>query len=220
MWCIGQINGDFLACMEDILEIYTSDPPSGTRRICVDERPCQLIGEAYRPLPMKPGSVKKLDNEYKRAGTCVAFLAYDIDAGKRYTWVNRTRTKKDYAQFMDWIERKDAYRKADKLIVIQDNLNTHKYGSFYEHLSVERAAELRRKMDFHFTPNHGSWLNMAEIEFSAMSRQCLDRRVPTMKVMIKETAAWEKERNRQQIKVSWSFTVQLAREKLKRHYVF
>lgn len=220
MWCIGQINGDFLACMEDILEIYNSAPSPGTRRICVDERPCQLIGEVYSPLPMKAGSVKKLDNEYERAGTCMAFLAYDIDAGQRYVWLNRTRTKMDYSAFMDWLERKPSYCKADRIIVIQDNLNTHKYGSFYEHLPVTRAAELRRKMDFHFTPKHGSWLNMAEIEFSALSRQCLDRRIPTMDVMIKETAAWEKERNKKKVKVSWSFTVDMARLKLTKHYAF
>ncbi len=183
MWCIGKINGEFLANMEDVLEVYQSEPLPGVRRICMDERPCQLIGEVYSPLPMKPGSAKKLDNEYKREGTCVAFLAYDIDSGERFVWLNRTRTKKDYATFMDWISRKKQYHQAEKIIVVQDNLNTHTYGAFYEHLPTARASELRKKFEFHFTPKHGSWLNMAEIEFSALSRQCLNRRIPGIKEM-------------------------------------
>lgn len=218
MWCIGKITGDFLACMEDVIEIYTSEPLPGTRRICVDERPCQLIGEVYSPIPIKPGSVKKLDNEYKRAVTCVAFIAYDIDDGERFIWINKTRTKKDYAAFMSLIESQ--YHQADRIIVVQDNLNTHKYGSFYENLSVNRAAELRRKMEFHFTPKHGSWLNMAEIEFSALSRQCLDHRISTLEQMTTQTKAWQEARNKKKIKVSWSFTVEQARKTMKRHYAF
>ncbi len=202
MWCIGKINGDFIANMEDVIEVYLSDPLPGVRRICMDERPCQFVGDVYSPLPMKPGSVKKLDNEYKREGTCVAFLAYDIDSGERYVWVNKTRTKKDYAAFMDWICHKEQYKQADKLIVVQDNLNTHKYGSFYENLPIQRAGELRRKIEFHFTPKHGGWLNMAEIEFSALSRQSLNRRISTIEKMIDEIQVWEKERNKQRVKIS------------------
>lgn len=171
MWCIGKITGEYLANMEDILDQYCVEAKPGVRRICMDERPCQLIGESYSPLPMKPKSIKKLDCEYQREGTCVVFLAYDIDSGERFVWVNKTRTKRDYAHFMDQLEHKSEYKEADKIIVIQDNLNTHKNGSFYENLPVQRAAELRRKMEFHYTPKHGSWLNMAEIEFSALSRQ-------------------------------------------------
>ena len=217
MWCIGKITGDYLASMEDVLEIYAAEPLPGVSRICVDERPCQLIGEVYSPIPMKPGSVKKLDNEYKRAGTSVVFLAYDIDLGLRYCWVNETRKKQDYAFFMDWLNA-TFYPEMSKIIVIQDNLNTHRYGTFYENLPLQRAVELRRKMEFHFTPKHGSWLNMAEIEFSAMSKQCLDRRIATKQELIKEINAWQTQRNKNKTKISWSFTVDHAHDKMQRHY--
>ena len=202
---------------EDILEIYASQPLAGVSRICIDERPCQFIGEVYSPLPMKPNRVKKLDYEYERQGTGVIFLAYDINTGQRYHWENETRKKTDYATFMDWLER-TKYKKATKIVVIQDNLNTHSYGSFYENLPSERAAELRRKMEFHFTPKHGSWLNMVEIEFSALSRQCLNQRIASKGELIKKVQAWEKERNKNKTKISWSFTVDNARNKLNRHY--
>lgn len=220
MWCIGKINGEYLANMEDVLEVYNSPCKAGVRRLCIDERPCQLLGDVYCPIPMKPGSVKKLDCEYKRAGTCVAFLAYDMDSGERYVWINKTRTKKDYAIFIDWICTKEQYAQAKKIIVVQDNLNTHTFGSLYENLPLKRAAELRKKLEFHFTPKHGSWLNMAEIEFSALSRQCLDRRIPNMEMLAEEVYAWEKERNELKIQISWSFTVNMARKKMKRHYNF
>jgi|SRR5690606_19766059 len=220
MWCIGSPNGEYLAKMEDVLEVYNTLPQSGVRRLCMDERPCQLIGDVYTPLPMKPGSVAKLDAEYEKKGTCVAFLAYDIDSGERYVWINKTRTKKDYAEFIDILCTNDQYAGAEKILLIQDNLNTHGYGSLYENLPINRAAELRRKIEFHFTPKHGSWLNAAEIEFSALSRQCLDRRIPSMEKMIEEVEAWQNKRNQLKVKVSWSFTVDMARDKLKRHYDF
>ncbi len=216
----SKLNGEFLANMEDVLEVYQSDPLPGVRRICMDERSCQLTGEVYSPIPMKPGSAKKLDNEYKREGTCAAFLAYDIDSGERFVWLNRTRTKKDYATFMNWISRKKRYQQAEKIIVVQDNLNTHTYGSFYEHLPTERASELRKKFEFHYTPKHGSCLNMAEIEFAVLSRQCLNRRIAGIEEMDKEIQAWQFKRNRNKVKISWSFTVDEARKTMQRHYVF
>ena len=217
MWCIGKIDGEYLARMEDVLEIYKSEKQKGVSRICFDERPCQLIGDVYSPIPMKAEKVRKIDNEYERKGTCVILLAYDLDRGQRYFIISDQRRKEDYAKFMDWIE-KTYYSKEDKIIVVQDNLNTHKYGSFYENLPVERACELRKKLEFHFTPIHGSWLNMAEIEFSSLSRQCLDRRISSKDEMIKEVSAWQKPRNENQQKISWSFTVPTARYKMKRHY--
>lgn len=220
MWCIGKINGEYIANMEDVLEVYGAEPIDGERRICIDERPCQLIGDVYSPIPMKPGKTKKIDNEYSRSGTCVAFLAYDIDLGQRYVWLNKTRTKKDYADFMLWISEKKPYEQADKILVVQDNLNTHTYGSFYENLPLEIASGLRKKIEFHFTPKHGSWLNMAEIEFSALARQCLNRRISTMEGMRQEIQSWQEDRNRQKTKISWSFTVDSARETMERHYDF
>ena len=171
--------------MENILDIYSSPPEESTARICFDERPCQLLADVYAPVPAQAGKIKLVDNEYSRQGTCCLLLAYDIDTGQRYTIVSKTRTKKDYAEFMDWLE-KTHYSHREKITLIQDNLNTHTMGSFYEHLPKERAGQLRRKMDFQFTPKHASWLNMAEIEFSSVSLQCLRRRIPTMEEMEKD----------------------------------
>ena len=162
--------------MEDVLEVYNSPCKAGLRRLSIDVGPCQLLGDVYIPIPMNPGIVKKLDCEYKGAGTCLAFLAYDMDSGDRYVWINKTRIKKDYAIFIDWICTKEQYAQAKKIIMVQDNLNTHTFGSLYENLPLKRAAELRKRLKFHFTPKHGSWLNMAKIEFSALSRQCIDHR--------------------------------------------
>lgn len=203
--------------MEDILEIYESPPVENVSRICFDERPCQLIGDIYSPIPMVKNKIKKVDNEYIRNGTCVALLAYDIDAGKRYIKITDTRKKEDYTKFIDAIERKH-FKKVNKIMLIQDNLNTHKYGSFYENLTINRASELRQKIEFHYTPIHASWLNMAEIEFSSLSRQCLNRRIATKKEMMKEVSIWEKQRNKNKVKISWSFTVDKARDKMASKY--
>lgn len=199
--------------MENILDIYSSQAKESIGRVCFDERPCQLLGDVYSPVPAQSGKIKLVDNEYSRHGTCCLLLAYDIDTGQRYTIVSKTRTKKDYANFMDWLE-KTHYNEKEKLILIQDNLNTHTKGSFYEHLPKERAGQLRKKMDFQFTPKHASWLNMAEIEFSSVSRQCLKRRIPNMDEMEKEVLAWQEKRNKESIKISWSFTTDLARNKM------
>lgn len=186
-------------------------------RLCVDERPCQLLGEVMTPIAAKPGKVKKVDYEYKREGTCCVFIAYDIDRGWRYTEVRQQRTKKDYAEFIDALVSVH-YGDAKKIKLVQDNLNTHVKGSFYEHLPVERAGELSERIDFVYTPKHGSWLNMAEIEFSSLSRQCLDRRIGTVEALREQVGHWTEGRNEDGMKISWSFSVTAAREKLERHY--
>ena len=160
---------------------------------------------------MLPGKSRRIDCEYTRKGTCTVFMAYDMDKGKRYAQVRKRRTKKDYAKFMDWVVKQN-YSHVDKVIVVQDNLNTHKKGSLYESLCKERAGELAGLLEFHFTPKHGSWLNMAEIEFSALSRQCLNRRIGSVEILSKELKAWVKKRNKQKVKISWSFTVDKARK--------
>lgn len=205
--------------MEDILDIYSSEPCESVARICFDERPCQLIGEVYAPLLTKPGKVKREDYEYKRNGTCCLLLAYNIDTGQRHTVVSERRTKKDYAEYIDWLIQTH-YEDKEKIIIIQDNLNTHKMGALYENLPIERAGELRKKIEFQFTPKHASWLNMAEIEFSSISRQCLNRRIESMEEMTKEVKAWEERRNKESIKISWSFTTDIAREKMANKYIF
>lgn len=139
-----------------------------------DERPCQLLSEVIAPLPMKPGKLFKEDNEYQRHGTAVVLLAYDLDSGQRYVEVRKRRTKRDYAEFMQAL-RLQHYPNAQQIHILQDNLNTHQPGSFYDHFDAVTAHELSKQFVFHYTPTHASWLNMAEIEFAALSKQCLDR---------------------------------------------
>lgn len=203
--------------MEAVLRLYNEAEQPGVVRLCMDERPCQLLDEVVTPLGAEPGRVKKVDNEYKREGTCVVLLAYDIDRGKRYCEVRKQRCKKDYAEFIDKVIS-DNYADAEQIKLVQDNLNTHNKGSFYEHLSIERAGELSALIEMVQTPKHGSWLNMAEIEFSALSRQCLDRRIATIEAMGETVGAWRAGRNRDAVKIHWSFTVSNAREKLKSQY--
>ena len=160
-WCIGQIDGEYLAKMEDVLSIYSQPVIPGRARLCFDERPCQLLDDVVAPLLVKPGKAAKEDNEYIRQGTAVVLLAYDLDSGIRYTQTRKQRTKADYAQFMDFIVT-TYYADVEYIDLVQDNLNTHKYGSFYEHLPVVQARSLSGKLVFHFTPKHGSWLNIAE----------------------------------------------------------
>ena len=185
--------------------------------MCMDERPCQLLDNVLTPLPMKAGKPERIDSEYERKGTCCVLLAYNIDTGQRHVQVRKQRTKADYAQFMDQVLG-EHYPLAKKVELVQDNLNTHNFGSFYEHLPLERAGELRRLITFHFTPKHGSWLNMAEIEFSALSRQCLKRRIATIEQMQTEVQAWVVERNKESVRVNWSFTVSGARDKMQSQY--
>jgi hypothetical protein len=203
--------------MENVLELYAGDPANDTARVGFDERPCQLLEDILAPLPMKEGKVEKQDYEYKRGGTAVIMLAYDFDTGQRYTQVREQRTKKDYAEFMEWLV-KEHYGHVAKVELVQDNLNTHCYGSFYDHLPAQEARLLCQKLNFHFTPKHGSWLNVAEIEFSALARQCLNRRIESIEKLRHEVDAWSKDRNKEAVKVHWSFTVDVARQKLARQY--
>jgi hypothetical protein len=157
------------------------------------------------------------DYEYERQGTCALLLAYDLDRGKRYLQVRKQRTKADYADSMDGLVSTH-YAATTKVQVVQDNLNTHPSGAFYEHLSAERAHELKNTLEFHFTPKHGSWLNIAEIELSVLVRQCLDRRIASPEELEREALAWQNERNDATVKIAWTFTTQKARVKFQRHY--
>jgi hypothetical protein len=147
----------------------------------------------------------------------VILLAYDLDTGKRYVEVRERRTKKDYAEFMQHLFD-EHYSHKEKVHLVQDNLNTHTFGAFYEYLPAPKARSMASKFTFHFTPKHGSWLNMAEIEFSALARQCLDRRISNMNRLSQQVLAWADERNKQSVKVHWSFTLDTAREKLASQY--
>jgi hypothetical protein len=203
--------------MEDVLDQYEQSYDPKHPLICFDERPCQLIGDILVPIPMKPGKPKKEDYEYERKGICSVFIAFNPHKGKRTTCVKEHRTKVDYADFMKNLALQ--YPDAESFKVVQDNLNTHSASSFYEAFSPEEAFKLAKKFEFHFTPKKGSWLNMAEIELSALSRQCLNRRIGDINILHKEVAAWENERNRARTTVRWQFGKNKAREKLHRHYL-
>ena len=202
--------------MEKVLDVY--EQPYDSRRpiICFDERPCQLIGDILVPIPMKPGQELRQDYHYKRNGTCVVLLANEPLTGKRIVNVRERKTKRDYAEFMKQVAQK--YRRADKIILVQDNLNTHNPSSFYEAFSAKEAFELSQRFEMIYTPKKASWLNMAEIEFSALSKQCLDRRIAEMPALAKEVYAWSKQRNQKRVTITWQFTKNKAREKFQRFY--
>lgn len=203
--------------MEDVLDTYNRAVEPGEVRLCLDERPCQLLDEVKEPLPMKEGRSFRQDSEYRRMGTCNIFLAYDIDKGIRYCKVTERRTKADYALFVDELLR-EHYPEAEKVTLVQDNLNTHCYGSFFASLPEQRAWQLREKINFCFTPKHGSWLNMAEIEFSALSRQCLKQRIGSIEKMARIVQAWQQLRNLQKVKIFWSFTSDDAQKTFSKFY--
>ena len=213
---MGKINSDFIYHMEDVLDQYdqTYDPKHPL--ICFDERPCQLIDDVIVPIPVNPGKPRKRDSEYRRNGVCSILIAFDPFNGKRFIKVLEHRTRVDYALFMKWLLQQ--YPDAESIRLIQDNLNTHTKGSFYKTFLPQEAFELSEKFEFHYTPKKGSWLNMVEIEISALSRQCLNRRIGDIKKMDREVSAWENERNRIKATVHWEFTKEKAREKLQRHY--
>jgi len=174
-----------------------------------------LYEEAYDPrYPFKE------DDEYERKGTCSIFIVCEPHTGWRYLEVGKQRPKVDYAEFMDRVSvmYQEMHPEVEKIRVVQDNLNTHTYGSFYENFNPEKARRLKNLFEFHYTPKKASWLNMAEIEISALARQCLDRRIGDMEILEREAKAWEKDRNEQKIMIQWRFTTNHAREKLERHY--
>jgi hypothetical protein len=216
MWCIGQITGEYLARMEDVLSLYHL--PSDQKRpvICLDELPFQMLGEKIEPIGMKSGTVKKFDYEYERGGTASVFVAFEPLTGRRLVRVYRQRTKADYCRFQQEVVR--FWSLAEVIVLVQDNLNTHNASSFYENLPPAEAYSLMKRFEFHYTPKKGSWLNMAELELSAISRQCLSRRIPDIETLSGELESIVKERNELEIKVKWQFTIENAREKLNRHY--
>jgi hypothetical protein len=202
--------------MEQVLDIY--EQPYDPRRpvICFDERPCQLLWNILMPIPMKPGRVERQDYHYKRCGTCVVFMAVEPLAGQRILKVTEQKTKEDYAFFMKEIA--SYYTDADKIVLVQDNLNTHKPSSFYEVFDAPEAFALSQRFEMVYTPKKASWLNMAEIELSALSKQCLDRRIAERRILAKEVMAWSAKRNRLHTKITWHFTKSKAREKLSSAY--
>lgn len=203
--------------MEEVLSVY--ERPYDPKRpvICFDERPCQLLEDVIAPLPMQPGKPKREDYHYQRNGTCALLIAFEPLAGKRIVQVRSQRTRQDYAAFMKELAEVH-YPGVDALVLIQDNLNTHSAGSFYEAFPAEEAYRLSGRFEVHYTPKKASWLNMVELELAVFGQQCLDRRIGDQETLGREVEALARERNTAKATVHWSFTRQDARQKLQRHY--
>lgn len=208
------VGAEFVWRMEAILDLYAMADNPSRPRVCIDERPYQLVGETRVPRPAQVGRPPRYDYEYRRHGTCNLFVAFQPQRGWRYMQVTARRTKVDFAYFLrDLVDVH--FPEAEAIDVVVDNLNTHSPASLYEAFEPEEARRLARKLVFHYTPKHGSWLNMAEIEISVLSEQCLDRRIPDIATLEREIAAWQNERNERGVTIDWRFTTALAREKLK-----
>jgi hypothetical protein len=202
--------------MEMVLDVYKQPYSSDFPVICMDESPKQLIKETKQPIKAYPGRLIKYDYEYERCGVCNIFMASEPLTGQRLVRITERKTKKDWAYFIEDIARR--YNKAKKIILVVDNLNTHKPGSLYEVFTPEKSKRLWDRFRFIYTPKHGSWLNMAEIELNVINGQCLNRRIDNIQTVIKECKAWQDHRNNRNAKINWQFTTKDARIKLKRLY--
>jgi hypothetical protein len=203
--------------MEDVLDVYHRPYDEKRPVVAVDEASKQLVGEAVQPIPAEPGQPERFDYEYVRNGTANLFMISEPLAGWRHVMVTERRTAKDFAEVLRWLAE-DVYKEADKVVLVMDNLNTHKLASLYEAFEPERARRLAERFEIHHTPKHGSWLNVAEIELSVLSRQCLDRRIESIDELLKELEPWSEERNDRAVGVKWRFTTADARIKLRRLY--
>ncbi len=202
--------------MEALLALYAKAYDRENPVICYDERPCFLIGEAVAALPMTTGQVMKEHYAYEKNGSCTLLAAIEPLTGQRLGLVRAQRTKKEYAEFCQTLVK--AWPEAQKIRLVQDNLNTHNASAFYEHLPADEAFALANKFEFHYTPKSASWLNMIEIEFSALVRECLPRRIPSQERLEREVLALVKERAEKQIKINWQFSLTAARKKMNEHY--
>jgi hypothetical protein len=203
--------------MEDVLDVYHAPYDPQFPLVCMDESNKQLVSEVHAPLPPAPGRGQINDHEYVRNGVAEIFLEVEPLAGRRHVAITEHRTRKDWAIFVQGM-LDERYPQATKVRLVMDNLNTHSAASLYEAFEPEEARRLARRLEIHYTPKHGSWLNVAEIELSALNSQCLARRIPTLELMRKEVAAWELDRNNRAANIDWRFTTEDARIKLKRIY--
>jgi len=215
-WCIGTINAAFLAQMERLLWLYSLPLDARFPVVCFDERPCFLIGDTVTALSLKAGSVRKEHYEYAKHGSCALLAAIEPKTGRRLAQVYDQRCKREYALFLK--ELAAQYPEAEKIRLVQDNLNTHNLSSLYETFAAEEAFALAQRFEFYYTPKKASWLNMQEIEFSALARQCLNRRIATKAELTREVLSLVKERAEKAIKIEWQFSIASARTKLNRHY--
>lgn len=202
--------------MEKLLALYSLPYDPNYPVICYDERPCFLIGEVVAPLAMKSGAVRKEHYAYEKLGSCALLASIEPLTGQRFAQVRSQRTKREYTYYCQALAAR--YPNAIKIRLVQDNLNTHDASAFYENLPADEALALSERFEFYYTPKSASWLNMIEIEFSAISRQCLDRRIPTIEKLEQEVLALIQQRTAKQIKINWQFSISSARSKLNRHY--
>jgi hypothetical protein len=218
MWCIQEITKEYRTRMYRLLELYKQAYDPNQPLICMDEKSKQLLKDSRPPLKGKPGRIEKYDYEYKRNGTCNIFVAVAPKAGIRVIKVTDTRTKEDFAYFIEDLVEKH-FPKATCIQLVLDNLNTHFVGSLIETFGKRKANRLQKKIKFIYTPIHGSWLNMAEIEINIMDRQCTGGRIESKERLQSNVMVWSKQRNDNQCNISWSFTRQAADKKLSKHYV-
>src|SRR3954454_6176997 len=217
MWCIPQVDGTYVARMEDVLDLYAEEPDPKRPVVCFDESPTQLIGEVPQPIPAEPGHPERFDYEYRRNGTVNLFVFLDAHRPWRRVKVTDQRTARDFAECMR--ELVDLhYPQAQQVRVVLDNLSTHSAGALYEAFPAPEAHRVLRRLEFHYTPKHASWLNMVEIEIGVLRGQCLDRRIGARDCLVSEIAAWEQQRNAAGSRITWMFTTERARTKMARAY--
>ena len=217
MWCIPKVDGEYVARMEDVLDLYAETPDPLRPVVCFDESPTQLIGEAREPIPAKPGQIERYDCEYRRNGTVNLFVFLDAHRPWRRVKVTDRRTNQDFAECMRELVDDD-YPNTPVVRVVMDNLSTHSPGAIYDTFPAAEARRVLKRLEFHYTPKHASWLNMVEIEIGVLRGQCLDRRIQDKATIIAEVAAWERRRNQEGAQIEWLFTTEKAREKLRRAY--
>lgn len=217
MWCIPRVDGEYVARMEDVLDLYAEAPDPKRPVVCFDESPVQLIGEVRQPIPAEPGQLERYDYEYRRNGTVNLFVVLDVHRPWRNVKVTERRAAEDYAQCMR--ELVDVhYPDAEYIRVVQDNLSTHSGGALYQAFPPAEARRILRRLEFHYTPKHASWLNMVEIEIGVLRGQCLDRRIDDPRQLRREIAAWQRQRNAARARIKWMFTTDKARAKMGRAY--
>ncbi len=217
-WVIPpKASGPFVANMEDVLDVYARPYDSKRPVVCVDEGGKQLIGDIRAPLPVRPGCVARHDSEYKRGGMANLFMAFEPLAGWRHVDVTQRKRSVDFARFLRTVSD-EFYPDARTIVLVCDNLSTHSPAAFYEAFEPGEARRLTKRFEWHYTPKHGSWLNVAEIELSVLARQCLGRRIPDSPTLTSEVAHWERQRNTAKTAVHWQFTTADARIKLRKLY--
>jgi transposase len=217
MWCIPKVDGEYVARMEDVLDLYAEEPDPKRPVVCFDESPTQLIGEVREPIPPKPGQIERYDCEYKRNGTANLFIFLDAHRSWRKVKVTDRRAAEDFAVCMR--ELTDVYfPEVDRIRVVLDNLSTHSVGSLYQAFPPAEARRVLNRLEFHYVPKHASWLNMVEIEIGVLRGQCLDRRIESREQLVTEIDAWEQQRNASEARIEWMFTIDKARAKMGRAY--